>query len=210
MASANCGVGRELPDAVALGYEKRCYGLLTIVESRETPWIRTVSQMASYRIRRIGSWVRLSMRMGPERQRKHRWAPGSNRTKLTFFTEKDLHRLDPTGEEHGVLAQLLRSLIRIAGPAEGFKHLSRHVDDVRAGRYVIMVLVKEREKRHVAADILNSHGAEFVGFYGRWAWQSWTPHPLTLRTAEPATRNQRRKKQGRRIWRPTRHRDCLF
>ena len=35
-----------------------------------------------------------------------------------------------------------------------------------------MVLTKEREKRNVAADILNSRGAEFVGFYGRWAWQS--------------------------------------
>jgi hypothetical protein len=29
-----------------------------------------------------------------------------------------------------------------------------------------MVLVPERERRTVAADILNSHGAEFVGFYG--------------------------------------------
>ena len=86
--------------------------------------------------------------------------------------EKDLHRLDPTGAEHGFLAQFQRTLIRAAGPAEEFQHLSRHVDDVRAGRFVIMVLAKEREKRNVAADILNSHGADFVGFYGRWAWQS--------------------------------------
>jgi predicted SnoaL-like aldol condensation-catalyzing enzyme len=63
-------------------------------------------------------------------------------------------------------------LIRTLGPAEEFKHLSRHVDDVRAGRFVIMVLAKEREQRNLAADILNSHGAEFVGFYGKWAWQS--------------------------------------
>ena len=92
--------------------------------------------------------------------------------------EKDLHRLDPTGEDHGVLAQLQRSLIRTAGPADEFKNLSRHVDDVRAGRYVIMVLAREREKRRVAADILNSHGAEFVGFYGRWAWQSLDAAPV--------------------------------
>src|SRR5262245_13966160 len=39
--------------------------------------------------------------------------------------EKDLHRLDPTGAEHGFLAQFQRTVIRAAGPAEEFKHLSR-------------------------------------------------------------------------------------
>ena len=91
--------------------------------------------------------------------------------------EKDLHRLDPTGAAHGFLAQFQRTLIRTAGPAEEFKHLSHHIDDVRAGRFVIMVLAKERHTRNVAADILNSHGAEFVGFYGRWAWQSLEAEP---------------------------------
>ena len=86
--------------------------------------------------------------------------------------ENDLHRLDPTGAEHGFLTRFQRTLIRTAGPAEEFRHLKHHVEDVRAGRFVIMVLAKEREKRHLAADLLNSHGAEFVGFYGRWAWQA--------------------------------------
>lgn len=89
--------------------------------------------------------------------------------------DKGLHRLDPTGAEHGFLAQFQRTLIRVAG--EEFKHLRHHVDDVRAGRFVIMVLSKEREKRDVAADILQSHGAEFVGFYGRWALHSLEPEP---------------------------------
>jgi predicted SnoaL-like aldol condensation-catalyzing enzyme len=86
--------------------------------------------------------------------------------------EEDIHRLDPTGSEHGFLARFQRTLIRALGPAEEFKHLSRHVDDVRAGRFVIMVLAKERERRNLAADILNAQGAEFVGFYGRWAWEA--------------------------------------
>ena len=38
-----------------------------------------------------------------------------------------------------------------------------------------MALAPEREGRTVAADILNAHGAEFVGFYGRWAWQGLQP-----------------------------------
>ena len=85
--------------------------------------------------------------------------------------DEDLHRLDPTGEEHGFLAQFQRTLLRIGGPAEEYTHLRHHVEDVRAGRFVIMVLAKERDQRTQAADILNAHGAEFVGFYGRWAWQ---------------------------------------
>ena len=101
--------------------------------------------------------------------------------------EAGVDRLDPTGAEHGFLAQFQRTLIRIAGPAEEFKHLRHHIDDVRAGRIVIMVLAKEREKRNVAADILNSHGAEFVGFYGRWAWQSLSGDSADLaRRDEPA------------------------
>jgi len=88
--------------------------------------------------------------------------------------EKDLNRLDPTGTEHGFLAQFQRTLIR-ALDLEEFKHLTHHVEDVRAGRFVIMVLMKRRVQRTVAADILHQHGAEFVGFYGRWAWEGLPP-----------------------------------
>jgi uncharacterized protein (TIGR02246 family) len=84
--------------------------------------------------------------------------------------EEDLHRLDPTGAEHGFLAQFHRTLIRTF-ELEEFKHLTHHVEDVRAGRFVIMVLTKRRAQRIVAGDILHQYGAEFVGFYGRWAWE---------------------------------------
>jgi uncharacterized protein (TIGR02246 family) len=85
--------------------------------------------------------------------------------------EKDLARLDPKGAEHGILERLQRALIRTGGPAEEYKRLVHHVDDVRAGRFVIMVLAPERERRTIAGDILDAHGAEFIGYYGRWAWQ---------------------------------------
>jgi hypothetical protein len=53
--------------------------------------------------------------------------------------EEDLLRLDPTGAEHGFLAQFQRTLIRNAAPAEEFTHLRHHIDDVRVGRLVIKV-----------------------------------------------------------------------
>jgi uncharacterized protein (TIGR02246 family) len=89
--------------------------------------------------------------------------------------EEGLSRLDPTGAEHGVLERLQRALIHTAGPAEEYRDLMHHVDDVRAGRFVIMVLAPELERRTIVGDILVAHGAEFVGFYGAWAWQELTP-----------------------------------
>jgi uncharacterized protein (TIGR02246 family) len=92
--------------------------------------------------------------------------------------EADLNRLDPTGAHHGFLTQFHRSLIRTFDLQE-FKHLTHHVEDVKAGRYVIMVLIKRRAQRIAAADALHHNGAQFVGFYGRWAWAELLPHEQT-------------------------------
>lgn len=85
--------------------------------------------------------------------------------------EQDLHRLDPSGDEHGVFAQLQRALIRGAAGSE-IKRLNYHVEDVRAGKSVIMVPAPDHRTRNAVADILHAHDAEFVGFYGRWAYES--------------------------------------
>ena len=100
--------------------------------------------------------------------------------------EEDLKRLDPTGSWHGYLAQFQRTLIR-AFELEEFKHLMHHVDDVRAGRCVIMVLTKRREQRILAADVLHQHGAEYVGFYGRWAWEGLPANALKTPEDVPAS-----------------------
>jgi hypothetical protein len=95
--------------------------------------------------------------------------------------EEDLHRRDP---EHRFLAQFQRTLSRKLAEykhlrlGEEFEHLRHFVDDVRAGRCVVMVLAKKRDKREIAAGILCTHGAKFVEFYGRWSWQELEPHPL--------------------------------
>jgi molybdenum cofactor biosynthesis MoaF-like protein len=89
--------------------------------------------------------------------------------------EEDLHRSNPTGAEHRFLGEFQRTLIHTI--ADEYKHLRHLVDDVRAGRWVIMVLAKKRDKREAAADILGIHGAESIEFYGRWAWHSLESHP---------------------------------
>jgi hypothetical protein len=90
--------------------------------------------------------------------------------------EEDLHRPDPTGAEHNFLAQFQRTLVRTL--SDEHKHLQHYIEDVRAGRSVIMVLAKKRDKRETAADILGSHGAAAIEFYGRWAWHSLEAHPV--------------------------------
>ena len=89
--------------------------------------------------------------------------------------EEDLHRPKPAGAEHSFLAQFQRTFTRTLG--DEHKHLRHFVDDVRAGRCVIMVLAKKRDKREAAADILGAHGADAIEFYGRWAWHSLESHP---------------------------------
>jgi hypothetical protein len=106
--------------------------------------------------------------------------------------EEDLHRQGAAGAEHRFLAQFQRLLIRkLAGEykhlrlGEEFEHLRHYVEDVRAGRCVIMVLAKKRDRREAAADILGTHGAELIEFYGRWSWQAMEPHPAAPVDSRP-------------------------
>ena len=92
--------------------------------------------------------------------------------------EAGLHRLDPSGAEHGFIAQFQRALLRVAGPVEESAHLRHHVEDVRAGRFVIMILAKGHDRRDLVAGILDAHGAVFMGFYGRWAWKAMSGESL--------------------------------
>jgi len=100
-----------------------------------------------------------------------------------LHAEEDRPRTAPAGSEHRFLAQFQRTLIRKIGEykhlrlGEEFDHLQHYVEDVQAGRSVIMVLAKKPEKRETAADILGLHGAEAVEFFGRWSWQTLETHP---------------------------------
>lgn len=86
-----------------------------------------------------------------------------------LYGEEGMRRLDPTGEKHGLLARLQRAFLQLN---EEPKHLRHHLEDVLAGRFVIMVLAEEAEKRERVKDILESHSGHFINFYGRWAMQS--------------------------------------
>src|SRR5436190_4035550 len=100
-----------------------------------------------------------------------------------LHAEEDRQRAEAPSSEHRFLAQFQRTLIRKIGEykhlrlGEEFDHLQHYVEDVQAGRSVIMVLAKKPERREAAADILGTHGAEAVEFFGRWSWESLETHP---------------------------------
>jgi hypothetical protein len=101
-----------------------------------------------------------------------------------LHSEDDLHRPPPPGAENSFLAQFQKTVVKkLVGEyrhlrlGEEYDHLRRYIDDVRAGRSVVMVLAKKREKREAAADILGKYGAELIEFYGRWSWQALESHP---------------------------------
>lgn len=100
--------------------------------------------------------------------------------------EEDLERLDPAAAKQGFLSQFRRTVTRTFTAFEEFSHLTHDIEEVRAGRFVIMVTAKRRDQRTVAADILNGHGAGFVEFYGRWAWEDLSAPPQTSPQDIPA------------------------
>ena len=96
----------------------------------------------------------------------------------------DIQRLDPTGEQHGFLAQFQRTLLRLAGPAE---------DTRICGTTSKMFVRADSCSWSSPGNAMNAcapltswvaHGAEFIGFYGRWAWEGLTPDG-GLSPAEP-------------------------
>jgi hypothetical protein len=85
-----------------------------------------------------------------------------------LYGEEGMHRLDPTGEEHGLLARFQRAVLAYHSE---YKYIKHHEDDIRAGRFVIMVLAEEPERRERVAEILQAHGGHFLVFFGRWTMQ---------------------------------------
>ena len=89
--------------------------------------------------------------------------------------EEDLHRPDPTGAEH----QLSRPVSTDADPdARRRAQAPATLHRGRAGGPMRDHGAREETRpAEAAADILGTHGAESIEFYGRWAWHSLESHP---------------------------------
>ena len=92
-----------------------------------------------------------------------------------LYGESGLHRLDPDGTEHGFWSRFQRTLINTLAVNEESSHLRHHVDDLRAGRIVMMVQVTERHTPESIGETLRAHGAEHIWLFGKWTMEALDP-----------------------------------
>jgi hypothetical protein len=83
--------------------------------------------------------------------------------------EQGARRIDSTGREHGVLARIVRSIQKIGNYESD--HVKRHEQELLAGHFGVGVTAKKEKDRERVRQILKSHNAHFINFYGRWAMQ---------------------------------------
>ena len=89
-----------------------------------------------------------------------------------LYGDTGLHRLDPDGAEHGFWARFQRTLVNTLAINAESSHLARHVEDLAAGHFILMVLASDVGTRQEIAETLRAGGARHIGFFGPWAWQS--------------------------------------
>ena len=81
--------------------------------------------------------------------------------------------IDFSGEKHGYLAQLSRTLHHLNVPeGEQMDHYER---ELQAGHCMIMVQIDDADSQRRALEILRSHGAHFINRYGRWTMEEMQP-----------------------------------
>ena len=81
--------------------------------------------------------------------------------------------IDFSGEEHGYLARLSRTLHHLNVP-EGAQ-MDRYERELEAGHCIIMVQADEADSQRRALEIMTSHGAHFINRYGRWMMEEVHP-----------------------------------
>lgn len=80
-----------------------------------------------------------------------------------FCGQKGANIVDSGGEEHGVLAKILRTIQTFG---TDYEHAKRHEEELQAGHFMITVPVDEDEDKQEAADILKANGGYFINYYG--------------------------------------------
>ncbi len=91
--------------------------------------------------------------------------------KESGFHENDIEvicsagQIDFTGEEHGLLGRIVRSLQHLS--AEG-RYLDRYEQDLAEGRLLLTVVAKDGETKEKAKDILQAHGGYRLTYFGNW------------------------------------------
>ena len=75
--------------------------------------------------------------------------------------------LDPDGTKHGFITKMIRKWQYVA-QGEELKYLNRARDHLKNGHAIVSVPVSSKDTRLMASDIMHSHHATDVRYYGQF------------------------------------------
>jgi GNAT superfamily N-acetyltransferase len=81
--------------------------------------------------------------------------------------KEGLKFLDPDGRSHGLMTRLIRQW-QVAAQGEEYKYLKLIKQGLKEGHTIVSVPALSKTARKKAAEILRSHHAEAIRFYGRF------------------------------------------
>ena len=97
------------------------------------------------------------------------------------FSESSIHVLagdegerliDRSGKTHGFLGRVVR---RLQSLGEEREHTNRHIAELRAGHFVVIVPTKDEDRIAKVRDVLTAHGGHGVNFYTRMTTRDLAP-----------------------------------
>jgi len=87
---------------------------------------------------------------------------------LVFSGEDDARRIDFTGKENGVFAQLYRTFYKVLSDDQ--KIFDQYGEHVLANRFVISAPADNEESSKQVRDILKANNGHFIHYFGQWTY----------------------------------------
>jgi hypothetical protein len=85
---------------------------------------------------------------------------------------RGIQTIDARGKRKGLLARVFRM---IDAMGEEREHTARHVHELEAGHYIVVVEVADQASKERARDAMQRHGGHFINYYSRWSTEDLTP-----------------------------------
>ncbi len=86
--------------------------------------------------------------------------------------ERGVERIDARGERKGILARIFRLVDALGSERE---HTERHVEELRAGHFLVLVQTTDDAGKARARDALTAQGGHYINYYSRWTTEQLTP-----------------------------------
>ncbi len=87
-----------------------------------------------------------------------------------LYGQEGTRRLDASGKEHGILAQISRFFQGFADMDD--KHTKRHEQELLAGHVLLYVDAADDTAKERIREVMKANNGYFINFYGKWFVQN--------------------------------------